>query len=802
MGDTEKLAIDVTADTKAAQKAIDALEKSATALEKLDPEIEVQADTKSAAKAIDGIVSDAKELGQLDPEISVDADVRRVLSAFDDIESEARRTAAVAEALGRALGPELAAQADPVGLVEHLKSVGLTMDQIEGDADALGAKLREMSDADVGGKLGASLGTARGKMDELGKSADSSKSVLANMVGNSAQDLGALSGVAGSAGVAFGQMGEYMADARASGEGFGSILKSFGGVAVPVAALGLAMQFVSSAMEEQRKRAEAAAKTNKELADDLAGNFAKIEDAADVGLTKSVDLIDQMGVSFIKTQDDAGAVIDAVLRLGGGLDDVGGILASLQTKTARLQFFESFLANSGKAVGATRELASTVAEAMEQGHGMGEVLAHAMTQGGDAAVDFINANHDLITALEALQEAGDRVDIKDVIAQTRDELLKARGGVDALVAAQREVGDGATAYQLVNKAVEIYNTRLKEAADSHKEITDAIALRTAEQEFANKAETEAADLMDRTNSLLQDHSDALLEDADALKDQADAFASSADDQITYNDAMADFTAKAKDSKASTEDIRDAAIDAAKAHAQLYTSMTEASGATATATGKLDAQNQSLIAAARQASGPSRQAIIDYIATLNGISAEKATQIVATADVAQAETDLADASVARDMTITADAETVQADKDLDKLTQPRTITILTKIRGPQATGGITPPEGGIAGEAGPEFIKRPGRATELLTFPMEVPPGTNVTSVRRTRAILSRRAARIRRQYAGGTASPAPLPVVAAAAGMTFVYEQNAPVYGVEDLDRHLAAWSQRIAQQISVGRRS
>ena len=55
----------------------------------------------------------------------------------------------------------------------------------------------ELSDTDVGGKLGGSLGTTHGKLDEVAKSADSSKSVLANMVGNATQDLGALGGVAG-----------------------------------------------------------------------------------------------------------------------------------------------------------------------------------------------------------------------------------------------------------------------------------------------------------------------------------------------------------------------------------------------------------------------------------------------------------------------------------------------------------------------------------------------------------------------------------------------------------------------------
>lgn len=202
----------------------------------------------------------------------------------------------------------------------------------------------------------------------------------------------------------------------------------------------------------------------------------------------------------------------------------------------------------------------------------------------------------------------------------------------------------------------------------------------------------------------------------------------ADDQIAYNDALSEFDAKAKDSKASSDDIRDAAIGAAKAHGELYTSMTEASGAVATSTGKLDAQNASLIAAARQAGGPARQAIIDYIATLNGIAPEKATEIVATADTAQAEQDLKDASVNRDLTITADAKTAQAEADIDAVVnKKRTAYVtLTPIGGKFATGGVVGPEGGIAGEKRPELIEKGGKFA-IVDGPTPVSPGTKVYS---------------------------------------------------------------------------
>ena len=114
----------------------------------------------------------------------------------------------------------------------------------------------------------------------------------------------------------------------------------------------------------------------------------------------------------------------------------------------------------------------------------------------------------------------------------------------------------------------------------------------------------------------------------------------------------------------------------------------------------------------------------------------------------------------------------------------------------AKGGTVPRGGGIAGEAGPEFVEYPDGRTGLLLGPAVVPAGTKVTSTRRTAQLLrGRRPPR----FAGGTGAQ---PAVVASRPMTFQYIQNAPVYGVEDLDRYLAAWSRQIGQQISVGRRS
>jgi hypothetical protein len=129
--------------------------------------------------------------------------------------------------------------------------------------------------------------SATGNIDQLGKSADSSKSVLANMVGNASQDVAGLGGVAGSAGVAIGQMGEYMADARASGEKLGSVLSSFATVAGPIAAVALAVKTFGDVMARFEASQKRSAETQERWTDALmAGGDAAAEYAdqlTDVG---------------------------------------------------------------------------------------------------------------------------------------------------------------------------------------------------------------------------------------------------------------------------------------------------------------------------------------------------------------------------------------------------------------------------------------------------------------------------------------------------------------------------------------
>jgi hypothetical protein len=241
-----------------ASKKIKAVDKELAALLKQKATIEVDLSTDDARKQLADVTEQIEKLQGEKAEIVIDANVNKALAALDDVAVEAKKAEAAAEALSAALGPELAGKADLDGIISDFQRMDLSLDDITANADRLGAKLRDVAATDPGGNLDNALGRARRGVDDVGRSADSSKSALANMIGNSAQDLGALGGLAGSAGVAFGQMGEYIADAALDGERLGSVIASFAKIVGPIAALTAVFQTVTGMQQSSAESAELA----------------------------------------------------------------------------------------------------------------------------------------------------------------------------------------------------------------------------------------------------------------------------------------------------------------------------------------------------------------------------------------------------------------------------------------------------------------------------------------------------------------------------------------------------------------
>ena len=140
------------------------------------------------------------------------------------------------------------------------------------------------------------------------------------MVGNATQDLGAFGGVAGSVGVAIGQMGEYMADAAASGEKFGSIIANFGKVVGPIAAISGALALISKLQANNAETAKVAADSVERWSDAM-------EDSGDAAANYTEALRDagEVMLDLNKLSDEQAQVVDNAATSWHGLEGVFGL---------------------------------------------------------------------------------------------------------------------------------------------------------------------------------------------------------------------------------------------------------------------------------------------------------------------------------------------------------------------------------------------------------------------------------------------------------------------------------------------
>lgn len=249
-----------------------------------------------ASKTIDALAKKVDKLDGESVELTVEAKVDKALKAFDDVAAEAKAATEAAQALGQALGAELSAGVDLHRMVHEFENMGLTLEEVKLNANQLGTKLREVGASGGIAQIGQRTRAVSADTDRLSDSARGAHSALANMVGNASQDIGSITGVAGSAGVALGQMAEFAADAALAGEGLGSALGSMVKVAAPIAGLALVVQGISSVLSAYRDQAERAAEVKSFNAD----NAKEFVDWA----TKGLDVVNQL----VATTRDKGVV--------------------------------------------------------------------------------------------------------------------------------------------------------------------------------------------------------------------------------------------------------------------------------------------------------------------------------------------------------------------------------------------------------------------------------------------------------------------------------------------------------------
>jgi hypothetical protein len=238
----------------------------------------------------------------------------------------------------------------------------------------------------------------------------------------------------------------------------------------------------------------------------------------------------------------------------------------------------------------------------------------------------------------------------------------------------------------------------------------------AEIDDATRAIEDQTKALEAQRDALEESRDAHLDLIDAQREQTDAAYAARDAERDFRAQVADTTA-ALDEHSNESDEGQAALDAlALAAADAADAQVDLLGDTASATAKIDTQNRSLLTSASTLTGPMQDAILGYIADLNGIPPEVVSQIKAAldrGDIAEAERLLSNASRTRSAAIQAQADAwalAKAERELAFLTRDRTVDISVRYHRPtvdpdrRAAGG--PVTAGLAytvGETGRELF---------------------------------------------------------------------------------------------------
>ena len=218
----------------------------------------------------------------------------------DKLDTELTKSAAAADALSKALGPEFAQRVGRNGinkLVTDLNRAGVTLEDITAEADTLAASLRQLDDVNLRA-LGGELDTVDRKMRDVGDNTDRTRSVMANFTGNAAQEIPGVSQALGPLNTAIGQFAEYAAEGNIR---LRSLVAAFG----PLAAASVALAVVQEGVQNTAETAQ----------------FAK-------------DNVDALTKSLLQNESVTAALRDRYEELGG----------------AQIRVFDDSLVNNSKRV--------------------------------------------------------------------------------------------------------------------------------------------------------------------------------------------------------------------------------------------------------------------------------------------------------------------------------------------------------------------------------------------------------------------------------------------------------------------
>lgn len=483
LDDIDSSAVDIDVDSRELEDATDEVEDLGDELRRMERQrVEIDVDGDEVERAASDVLALQAELDEFSAEqFRIDMEL--------DLEESQARLRELADQL-----QELEEFDMPGVRAEVLSEFGEVQQRVEGleqDLRDLDAAADSVGSGSGLTELGESAERASQGVGTLRDRSDQSRSVLANMAGNAAQDLGELGGAAGTAGIAISQMVEYAVDGNIA-------LRNFASIVGPMAAIGGATLAITSGFravsEVLGRSAENVEALNEQMdgldvtASDLLQMFSENKDA--------LILPEEITVSW----GDYVNVLQEMLHVGDGFEEFD-VAEILNDAGISLSTFAHLIEDAADSTATWDEQTQAMATFMGE-------LQRALDAGAISAEEYD-------AALRSFVENEDNVRNAQQAATREAELFAA--SIDEINAAM-DTHTGAA-----EDMAGLWETLVNDLADGSLETAAAReAWNTLRVELGLTEEAMAELAQQKVDEKLQEDADAAEEVADAARDAAEA----------------------------------------------------------------------------------------------------------------------------------------------------------------------------------------------------------------------------------------------------------------------------------------
>ena len=455
---------------------------------------------------------------------------------LDEVQSDAKGAASAISAIKAHLTVDI--DDDQVGaFVGDLKNkMGVAFDAVEQDAKEFAAVLERGVDLSRTTNEIKGVGNA---LDTTRNNADQSRSVLANLAGGTAQDLGELGGVVGTLGVGVGQLAEYAVDGNIS-------LKNLAGLAGPMlglAAAGAAVQDVMGNIAATKAFNAEQVQGFSDAIGELGNTSLALREALDGVFNARVD--DDSLWGQISNKQKTEDLADNLANVGVQLSDIDDIIRSGASDRASFEMLPG-VQNLDRVLQAAGVSVDEYGDIMD---GVYETTLNytTATKGAAAGAEFFGSSlasiNDAIAAADLAEDPLARLDW-GLYVQAGGALVDLRAIWNDVV---RDMADGGAEFDTTAGNVDI----LAEAL--HLSVDEVIAL-AREQTTTTKTTGELGDITKTAADAQDDLADAVQADIDNRQAQVDAMQAVIDKQEDMIDASHDWADSQQEFRDATADL--------------------------------------------------------------------------------------------------------------------------------------------------------------------------------------------------------------------------------------------------------